>query len=94
MILVLSLIFDLGLLAYAMYALLGILFVSRYLTSNWAESLTADRECNRLIADVGDSVAVVVNIQNNGMEIENKGVEYNIHVDHPSIVTDWYARDV
>jgi len=66
LILVLSLIFDLGLLAYAMYALLGILFVSRYLTSQWAESLTADRECNRLTADVGDSVAVVVNIQNTG----------------------------
>lgn len=66
LILVLSLIFDLGLLAYAMYALLSILFVSRYLTSQWAESLTADRECNRLTADVGDSVAVVVNIQNQG----------------------------
>ncbi len=66
LILLLSLIFDLGLLAYAMYALLGILFVSRYLASNWAESLTADRECNRLTADVGDSVAVVVNIQNRG----------------------------
>ncbi|MEX0818050.1 MAG: DUF58 domain-containing protein, partial [Pirellulaceae bacterium] len=66
LILVLSLIFDLGLLAYAMYALLGILFVSRYLTGQWAESLTADRECNRLTAEVGDSVAVVVNIQNRG----------------------------
>jgi uncharacterized protein (DUF58 family) len=66
LILVLSLIFDLGLLAYAMYALLGVLFVSRYLASQWVESLTADRECNRLTADVGDSVAVVVNIQNNG----------------------------
>ena len=66
LILILSLIFDLGLLAYAMYALLGILFASRYLTSTWAESLTADRECNRLTADVGDSVAVVVNIQNTG----------------------------
>ncbi|MCA9119044.1 MAG: DUF58 domain-containing protein [Planctomycetaceae bacterium] len=63
-ILVLSLIFDLGLLAYAMYALLSILFASRYLTSQWAESLSADRECNRLTADVGDCVAVVINIQN------------------------------
>ncbi|MCA9143347.1 MAG: DUF58 domain-containing protein [Planctomycetales bacterium] len=66
LILVLSLIFDLGLLAYAMYALLSVLFVSRYLASQWAESLTADRECNRLTADVGDSVAVVVNIENQG----------------------------
>ncbi len=66
LILILTLIFDLGLLAYAMYALLGLLLVSRYLTRAWAESLTATRECNRLSANVGDTVAVVVNIQNNG----------------------------
>ena len=66
LILLLSLIFDLGLLAYAMYALLGILLASRFLTKNWAESLTADRECNRLTADVGDAVAVVVNVHNRG----------------------------
>ncbi|MBP87091.1 MAG: DUF58 domain-containing protein [Planctomycetaceae bacterium] len=66
LILLVSLIFDLGLLAYAMYALLGVLLVSRYVTKNWAESLTADRECNRLTADVGDSVAVVVNVHNRG----------------------------
>jgi uncharacterized protein (DUF58 family) len=66
LILLISLIFDLGLLAYAMYALLSVLLVSRYLTKNWAESLTADRECNRLTADVGDTVAVVVNLNNKG----------------------------
>ncbi len=66
LILILALIFDLGLLAYAMYALLGILLVSRYLTRTWADSLTAQRECNRLTADVGDTVAVVVNIENKG----------------------------
>jgi uncharacterized protein (DUF58 family) len=66
LILILSLIFDLGLLAYAMYALLGVLLTSRYLTRNWAESLTAQRECNRLTADVGDTVTVVVNIENRG----------------------------
>lgn len=66
LILILSLIFDLGLLAYAMYALLGVLLVSRYLSKTWAENLTAERECNRLTADVGDTVAVVVNITNQG----------------------------
>jgi uncharacterized protein (DUF58 family) len=66
LILILSLIFDLGLLSYAMYALLGLLLVSRYLTHTWADSLTAHRECNRLTADVGDTVAVVVNIENQG----------------------------
>jgi len=66
LILLLSLIFDLGLLAYAMYALLSVLLLSRFLTSNWTESLTADRQCDRLAAEVGDSVAVVVNVHNHG----------------------------
>jgi len=66
LILLLALIFDFGLLAYAMYALLGVLVASRFLTRTWAESLSAERECNRLTANVGDSVAVVVNIENSG----------------------------
>lgn len=66
LVLIAALILDLGLLAYSMYALLGILLVSRHLTRVWAESLSADRECNRLTADVGDTVAVVVNVENHG----------------------------
>jgi len=66
LILLLALIFDLGLLAYAMYALLGVLLVSRWLTRVWADNLSATRECNRLTADVGDTVAVVVDIANRG----------------------------
>lgn len=66
LILLLSLIFDLGLLAYAMYALLSVLLVSRYLTRHWADSLVASRECNRLTANVGEQVAVVVTIENRG----------------------------
>ena len=66
LILLLALIFDFGLLAYAMYALLGVLLVSRFLTRRWAESLTATRECNRLTANVGDTVAVVVRVSNRG----------------------------
>jgi uncharacterized protein (DUF58 family) len=36
------------------------------LTRSWAESLHATRECNRLTADVGDLVAVVIQIENRG----------------------------
>ena len=64
LILIIALALDLGLLMYAMYALLAVLLVSRQLTKLWAESLSATRECNRLTADVGDTVAVVVNIAN------------------------------
>jgi uncharacterized protein (DUF58 family) len=66
LILLVALILDLGLLAYAMYALLGLLLLSRYVTRIWADSLVAKRECNRLTADVGDTVAVIVDISNKG----------------------------
>ena len=66
LILILALIFDLALLAYAMYALLVVLLASRFLTRAWAESLSATRECNRLTAEIGETVAVVVNIENQG----------------------------
>jgi uncharacterized protein (DUF58 family) len=66
LVLIAALIFDLGLLAYAMYALLGVMLVSRYMTRSWADQLHATRECNRLTADIGDLVAVVVTIENRG----------------------------
>jgi len=66
LILVLGLVFDLGLLVYAMYALLGVMLVSRYLSRQWIENLSATRECNRLTAQLGDTVAVVVTIGNQG----------------------------
>jgi len=67
LLLVAAAVFRLGLLAYAMYALLGILLVSRWLSRRWAESLTADRECNRVAVSVGDKVAVVVTLHNRGL---------------------------
>ncbi len=64
--LVVALAFNLGLLAYAMYTLLGVMLVSRFLARTWSENLSATRECNRLAAYVGESVAVVINIENRG----------------------------
>lgn len=66
LILILAIVFRLGLLMYAMYAFLGILLVSRYLTYRWAAALTASRECNTLVAEEGDEVAVIVTIENSG----------------------------
>lgn len=59
--------FQLGLLAYAMYALLLAMLVSRWLSRHWAGSLTAARECNRVAVNVGDKVAVVVTLRNRGL---------------------------
>lgn len=66
MLLLIALVFGLGLLAYAMYALLGVMLVSRWMSRSWVENLTAERECNRLSANVGDLVAVVVAVKNVG----------------------------
>ena len=64
--LLVALVFSLGLLAYAMYALLAVMIVSRILARTWIESLSASRECNRVSANIGESVAVVVNVANSG----------------------------
>src|SRR6516225_10285284 len=66
LLLVIGIVFQLGLLVYAMYVLLGVMLVSRYLAREWVENLTAERECSRLTAQIGDKVAVIVNIRNTG----------------------------
>jgi uncharacterized protein (DUF58 family) len=58
--------FQMGLLVYAMYVLLGVMLVSRYLARQWVENITTARECSRLTAEIGDKVAVVVQIRNKG----------------------------
>lgn len=64
LLLLVALVFDLGLLAYAMYALLGVMVASRVLARAWAESLSAVRECNRFSIQAGERVAVVITIEN------------------------------
>jgi uncharacterized protein (DUF58 family) len=66
LLLTIALVFHLGLLAFAMYALLGVMILSRFLARTWAEHLTAKRECNRLSANIGETVAVVISIENHG----------------------------
>jgi len=66
LLLTLALVFHLGLLAYAMYALLGTMLLSRFLARTWAEHLTAKRECNKLSANIGESVAVMITVENKG----------------------------
>lgn len=66
LILIFALLFRMGLLAYAMYVLLGVLLSSRLLSQTWAKNLSADRESNRLTAEIGDTVAVAITLRNNG----------------------------
>jgi uncharacterized protein (DUF58 family) len=64
--LLVALALNLGLLAYAMYALLGLIVLSRSLADRWSAELTATRSINRDHVKIGDSIAVVTVIENRG----------------------------
>jgi uncharacterized protein (DUF58 family) len=64
--LVIGVVFQMGLLVYAMYVLLGVMLISRFLAREWIENVTATRECSRSDAEIGDKVAVIVTLQNGG----------------------------
>ncbi len=91
LLLLIALALDLGLLAYAMYALFSLMLVSRYLTRVWADSLSGERECNRLTANIGDRVAVNITVQNRGalpipwMLVEDLLPKHALMFDPPSL---------
>jgi len=64
--LIVGLVFRLGLLVYAMYTLLGVLLVSRYLAWAWIRQVTASRECDKDSLQIGESAQVTVTILNSG----------------------------
>jgi uncharacterized protein (DUF58 family) len=64
-VLALAIALDLGLLAYAMYALIGVIALSRGLANAWSGHLVATREVNRSRVKLGETVAVVTVLQNN-----------------------------
>jgi uncharacterized protein (DUF58 family) len=64
--LLLALILESGLLAYAMYVLLAIIVLSRILARTWTGNLTAQRTCRQHSAEIGDKVSVSVVIKNTG----------------------------
>jgi uncharacterized repeat protein (TIGR01451 family) len=66
LILLAALVLETGLLAYAMYVLLGLLLLSRALARSWTENLAADRRCDRDTAEAGESVTVTVTVRNRG----------------------------
>ncbi|MBS0261525.1 MAG: DUF58 domain-containing protein [Planctomycetes bacterium] len=66
LLLILGIVLQLGLLVYAMYVLLGVMLLSRYLSREWIDTLRAERDCSRLTAEIGQKVAIIVNITNQG----------------------------
>lgn len=61
-----AMIFQLGLLARAMYGLLAVIILSRFLTRSWSESVESQRQCNQLKAEVGQTVSVIITVKNHG----------------------------
>ncbi len=66
LILAISVVFDLGLIACAMVALLGLMVISRFLARSWIANIEATRECNRTEAEVGQTIAFNVTLSNQG----------------------------
>jgi uncharacterized protein (DUF58 family) len=62
--LVLAIALDLGLFAYAMYALLGVMVASRLLVNGWSGNIVATREMSRDRMKIGDKTAVVIVLKN------------------------------
>jgi uncharacterized repeat protein (TIGR01451 family) len=67
LILLASLILESGLLAFAGYVLLAMLFISRGLARHWIGNLTASRECDHSTAEIGDTVPVTLTVKNRGL---------------------------
>jgi uncharacterized protein (DUF58 family) len=62
-----ALVLESELLAFAMYVLLGLLVISRFLAMSWIKNLTASRECNQDTAEIGHTIAVNVTVHNAGI---------------------------
>src|SRR5262245_6081455 len=62
--LIAAIVLDLGLLAYAMYALVAVIVVSRKLADAWSGHLAATRQMNVERVRIGDTVAVVTVLEN------------------------------
>jgi uncharacterized protein (DUF58 family) len=65
-ILAIALVFGLGLLAYSMYTLLGLIFVSRFLAAAWGKNIFAERTPSLKEIEVGEMIPISVKIGNRG----------------------------
>jgi uncharacterized protein (DUF58 family) len=64
--LALGLALQLNLLVYAMYVLLGILLLSRFVTRVWTEKITVTRQVDGDVFEIGASTEVTVDVENRG----------------------------
>lgn len=64
--LLLALVLQSGLLAYAMYVLLGVLIISRLLARAWTGNIFVERTCDHTTSEIGELVRVRVTVENRG----------------------------
>jgi uncharacterized protein (DUF58 family) len=64
--LALGLLLQLNLLVYAMYVLLGILLLSRFVTRVWTEKIAVTRQVDGDVFEIGESTEVTVDVENRG----------------------------
>ena len=62
--LLVAIVLQLGLFAYAMYVLLVLIVASRVLVNGWSGNLSATREMSRDRVKIGDSIAIVTVLEN------------------------------
>ncbi len=63
---VLAMILNISLLAYAIYSLLAILLISRWVTRQWVVSVTAERVCPSQSARIGAEIPVLIKLRHIG----------------------------
>ena len=61
-----ALLLRMGVTAYALYVLVGVMAASRVLARRWITDLAVRRTCDRVTAEVGDTLAVAVVLENRG----------------------------
>ena len=62
----LALAFNLGLLVYAIYALMAVVIVAKLVTRRWSENIAGKKSISRIRASIGESVEVNIEVGNNG----------------------------
>jgi len=60
-----ALVIESGLLAYAMYVLLGVMLLSRLLARDWIGRISATRRVDKVEGEVGDEISVRLTVSNN-----------------------------
>lgn len=66
LLLLIGLIFNLSLLEYAMYVMLGVLILSRFFANLWVNSLDTKRRPTESNVEIGDTVEVAIDVYNSG----------------------------